>query len=204
MAVELDWEEDARPILYRTAGPFGRWLMTAVWRLKVSGLEHVPAQGAALIAGNHVSFIDPPLVGWAALPKRSLRYLAKMELFRIPILGWFMRNVGCIPLDRSRADVGAVRAALEVLGRGRCLLVFPEGTRSRDGRPGRPRGGVGFLAGKSGAPVVPARVVNTERFLSLGGLEVRFGEPLRFAGDPADRAQCQAFAELVMQRVFSL
>ncbi|MCX5796325.1 MAG: lysophospholipid acyltransferase family protein [Elusimicrobia bacterium] len=204
MAVELDWEEDARPLMYRTAGPFGRWLMMAVWRLKVSGLEHVPAHGAALIASNHVSFIDPPLVGWAALPARSLRYLAKMELFRIPLLGWFMRNVGCIPLDRGRADIGAVRTALDVLGRGRCLLVFPEGTRSKDGRPGRPRGGVGFLAGKSGAPVVPARVVNTDRLLSLRPLEVRFGEPLRFSGDPADRGQCQAFAELVMGRIFSL
>jgi 1-acyl-sn-glycerol-3-phosphate acyltransferase len=204
MAVELDWEEDARPIMYRTVGPLGRWLMMAVWRLKVSGLEHVPASGAVIIASNHISFIDPPLVGWAALPVRSLRYLAKMELFRIPLLGWFMRNVGCIPLDRGRADIGAVRTALDVLGRGRGLLVFPEGTRSKDGRPGRPRGGVGFLAGKSGAPVIPARVVNTDRLLRLAPLEVRFGEPLRFSGDPADRGQCQAFAELVMERVFSL
>jgi 1-acyl-sn-glycerol-3-phosphate acyltransferase len=204
MAIELDWEEDARPILYRTAAPLGRRIMMTVWRLKVSGLEHVPARGPVIIAGNHISFIDPPLVGWAALPKRSLRYLAKMELFRIPILGWFLRNVGAIALDRSRADVAAVRTALEVLGRGRCLLVFPEGTRSKDGRPLRPRSGVGFLAGKSGAPVIPARVVNTDRLLSLRPLEVRFGEPLRFSGDPGDRGQCQAFAELVMKRVFSL
>ena len=204
MAVELDWEEDARPIMYRTAGPFGRWLMMTFWRLQVSGLEHVPERGAFIIASNHISFIDPPLVGWAALPVRSLRYLAKRELFRIPLLGWFMRNVGVIPLDRGRADVGAVRTALEVLGRGRGLLVFPEGTRSKDGQPGRPRGGVGFLAGKSGAPVVPARVVNTDRFFIFRQLTVRFGEPLRFSGDPADRGQCQAFAELVMQRVFSL
>lgn len=204
MAVELDWEEDARPILYRTAGPFGRWLMKTFWRLQVSGLEHIPAGGAVIIASNHISNVDPPLVGWAALPKRSLRYLGKRELFRIPVLGWFMRNVGVIPVDRGRADVGAVRTALEVLGRGRGLLVFPEGTRSKDGRPGRPRGGVGFLAGKSGAPVVPARVVNTDRFLAFQPLTVRFGEPLRFPGDPADRGQCQAFAELVMERVFSL
>lgn len=204
MAVELDWEEDARPILYRTAGPFGRWLMKTFWRLRVRGLERIPASGAVIVASNHVSNIDPPLVGWAALPVRSLRYLGKRELFQIPGLAWFMRNVGVIPLDRGRADVGAVRTALDVLGRGRCLLVFPEGTRSRDGRPGRPRGGVGFLAGKSGAPVVPARVVNTGRFLAFAPLEVRFGEPLRFTGDPADRAQCQAFADLVMERVFSL
>jgi len=204
MAVALDWEEDARPIMYRTAGPLGRWLMMTFWRLQVSGLEHIPARGAVIVACNHVANVDPPLVGWAALPVRSLRYLAKRELFRVPVLGWFLRNVGAIPLDRGRSDVAAVRAALEVLGRGRCLLVFPEGTRSKDGRPGRPRGGVGFLAGRSGAPVVPARVVNTDRLLTFRPLAVRFGAPLRFTGDPADRGQCQAFAELVMGRVFSL
>jgi len=204
MAVELDWEENARPILYRTVAPLGRWLMLAFWRLRVRGLEHVSAQGAVIVASNHISNVDPPLVGWAALPVRSLRYLAKRELFQVPGLGWFLRNVGAIALERSRADVAAVRTALEVLARGRCLLLFPEGTRSKDGRPGRPRGGVGFLAGKSGAPVIPTRVVNTDRFLSLRALEVRFGEPLRFSGDPADRAQCQAFAQLVMERIFSL
>jgi len=204
MPVELDWEEDARPLMYRTAGPLGRWLMTAVWRLKVTGLSHIPAEGAVIVACNHISNVDPPVMGWAALPVRTLRYLAKMELFRIPGLAWFLRNVGAIALDRGRADVAAVRTALEVLARGRCLLIFPEGTRSQDGRPGRPKGGVGYLAGKSGAPVVPARVVNTDRLLSLRPIEVRFGDALRFSGDPTDREQCQAFARLVMDTVFSL
>jgi len=204
MAVELDWEEDARPFLYRTAGPWGRKLLIAVRGFRVTGLEHIPADGAVLIASNHVSFIDPPLVGWAALPVRSFRYLAKMELFRIPGLGWFLRHVGAIALDRGRGDVAAVRTALEVLARGRCLLIFPEGTRARQGRPLRPKSGLGFLAGKSGAPVIPARVINTDHLCSLRPLEVRFGAPLRFTGDPADRGQCQDFAQLVMERIFSL
>ena len=205
MPVELDWEDDARPFLQRVAGFLGRGLLFSVWRLKVTGLEHVPRQGAAILASNHVSNIDPPLVGFAAFQIRSLRYMAKMELFRIPGMGWFLRHVaGAIPLDRGRPDLAAVRTALEILGRGRCLVIFPEGTRSKDGRPLRPRGGVGFLAGKTGVPVVPVRVVNTDRFLRLSRLEVRFGPPLRFSGDPADREQCQAFAHLVMDTVFSL
>jgi len=204
MAVELDWEDSARPLMHRVVGPLGRGLLFTIWRLKVAGLEHIPRQGAAIVACNHVSNVDPPLVGFCAFPVRSLRYLAKAELFRVPLLGWFLREAGAIVVHRRRADVAAVRAALEVLSRGRCLLIFPEGTRSKDGRPGRPKTGVGFLAGKSGAPVVPARVVNTDRFLSLRRLEVRFGEPLRFSGNPADRSQCQAFAHLVMERIFSL
>ena len=204
MAVELDWEDDARPFLHRLVAPFLRRLFLTFWRLRVSGLEHLPRQGAVIVACNHISNVDPPLVGACVFHERSLRYLAKAELFRIPFLGWFLRQVGCIPVERRRADVAAVRAALEVLSRGRCLLIFPEGSRSKDGRPGTPRPGVGFLAAKSGALVVPARVVNTDRLLSFGRLEVRFGKPLRFSGDPSDRSRCRDFAQLVMEAVFSL
>ncbi|HAM35602.1 MAG TPA: 1-acyl-sn-glycerol-3-phosphate acyltransferase [Elusimicrobia bacterium] len=204
MASVRDGEDDAWPLLQRLLIPVLRGLLFSVWRLQVSGLENIPRQGAVILACNHVSNADPPLVGCAAYPVRSLRYLAKVELFRVPVLGWLLRRGGAIALDRGRADVAAVRASLEVLSRGRCLLLFPEGTRSKSGRPGRPKSGVGFLSGKAGVPVIPTRVVNTRRFLRLSPLEVRFGKPLRFSGDPSDRGQCEAFSRLVMDVIFSL
>ena len=202
--VNLDWEDDARPFLHRIVGPLGRRLLDSVWGLKVAGLDNLPRQGAAIVACNHVSNADPLVIGFAVYPVRSLRYLAKVELFRVPVVGWFIHQVGAIPLDRSRADVAAVRSAVAVLDKGRCLAIFPEGTRSKDGRAGRPKAGVGYLAGQTGAPVVPARLVNTDRLLSFRSVEVRFGPPLRFAGDPGDRRRCQDFAHMVMDRVFSL
>ena len=169
----------------------------------MSGLEHLPAGGPVILAGNHVSLLDGPLLALAASPRRYVRFLGKAELFRVPVLGWYLARSGSVPLDR-RGDVVAMRAALEILRGGGCLALFPEGTRSRTGLPGRPRAGVGFLAGLGGAVVVPARILNTGAFPWGRPLEVRFGAGLSFAGDARDREQCLAFAQRVMERVFAL
>ncbi|HVE14479.1 MAG TPA: lysophospholipid acyltransferase family protein [Elusimicrobiota bacterium] len=170
--------------------------------MRVEGTEHIPARGPLLVAANHVSWIDPPLVSMAVYSVRFPQFMAKEELFRVPLLGFFLDGIACIPLDRSKGDVGAIRRALEVLASGGCVGVFPEGTRSRDGKPRRPKAGVGLLARTSGAPVVPARVWNTDKFLARP-LRVRFGPPLRFDGGE-DRSACQAFAERVMESIFAL
>lgn len=132
-----------------------------------------------------------------------MRGIGKAELFQVPVLGWYLRNAGAIPLDR-RGDVTAMRAARDLVAGGGCLLMFPEGTRSKDGKRGKARAGVGFLAGLTGAKVVPAHVLNTERFPPRGPVEVRFGEPLSFDGDPHDRKSCLDFGELVLDRAFKL
>ena len=174
-----------------------------VWGIKVSGIENLPQDGPVILAGNHVSVMDGPLIGVAAGPRRYMRGMGKQELFRIPVLGWWLRNTGQVPLERS-GDVKAMRWAVDLLKSGGCLLLFPEGTRSKDGKPGRPKAGVGFLAGLTGAQVVPTRSVNTDRFPKPAGLEVRFGAPLRFEGDAGDRAQCLSFGQKVMDRIFAL
>jgi 1-acyl-sn-glycerol-3-phosphate acyltransferase len=178
-------------------------LARGIWRFKITGLEHVPAEGPVILAGNHVSNLDGPLLAMAAVPTRYLRGLGKKELFNIPVLAWFLRNNGYVPLDRS-GDIGAMRWAVALLKSGGCMQIFPEGTRSKDGRPGSPKAGLGFMAGRTGAQVVPARVINTNRFLSLARLEVRFGPAMRFEGDPGDREACVAFGRAVMDRIFSL
>ncbi|MBI3551471.1 MAG: 1-acyl-sn-glycerol-3-phosphate acyltransferase [Elusimicrobia bacterium] len=178
-------------------------LARVVWRLKVSGLENVPREGPLILAGNHVSIADGPLMGMAAAPKRYMRGMGKQELFKVPLLGWWLRNTGQVPLDRS-GDVSAMRWAIDLLRSGGCVGLLPEGTRSKDGKRGRPKAGVGFLAGQTGALVVPTRFINTDKFPKPVKLEVRFGPPLRFEGDPGDRKTCLEFAQKVMDRVFEL
>ncbi len=199
------WRGERPPLFRRFCQTTLIRILRMFWGFRVSGLERVPREGPLLVTGNHVSNLDPVLLSIALDGARTPRELGKVELFRVPVLGFFLRRyAGGIPLDRKRGDVGAMRAAEEVLRAGWSLMLFPEGTRSKTGAPLRPKPGVGYLAGRTGALVLPARLINTARFPWGRPLEVRFGEPLRFEGDPKDRAQCQAFAEAVMKAVFSL
>ena len=171
--------------------------------IEAEGEENIPLAGRVILAVNHRSWLDPPLVSLVAYRRRFPRFLGKAELFAVPGLGWFLRQIGVIPLDRSRGDIGAIRQAMAVLEAGGCMILFPEGTRSKTGEPGRPKAGVGLLARESGAPVVPARVRNTERLLSTEPLRIRFGAPLRYEGG-SDRRACQEFAERVMEEIWRL
>ena len=191
------------PWVYRLSALAIETGMRALRGMDVRGAENVPSEGKLIVAVNHVSIIDPPLAAVALHRIRYARFLGKEELFRIPGMNAWLRACGVIPLDRSRGDGAALREALAVLRGGGCMVIFPEGTRSRTGRPGRPRAGVGLLARESGAPVLPARVGGTGTFLSGGPLGVRFGKPLAFEGGTGKR-DCQDFAEKVMGEIFQL
>ena len=172
-----------------------------VFRASIEGVEKLPADGPLIVAANHVSWYDPPLVGWAVDKRRSPYFLGKAELFKNAFSRWFLAGLHSIPLDRGRGDVGALRKAEDLLRAGGCLALFPEGTRSRTGVPGRPKPGIGFLAQRTGATVVPAHVRGTRE--NFGPMRVRFGEPMRYSGGE-DKVSYQAFAESVMEAVFKL
>lgn len=200
------WPEDGpgtAPLLWRLSRGTVYPLSRALLRLRVSGLERVPASGPLILAANHVSNLDGPIIASSAGRVRYVRGIGKAELFDVPVLGAYLRGTGCIRLDR-RGDVAAMRAAIDLIAGGGCLLMFPEGTRSKDGARGPAKAGTGFLAGETRAPVVPVRITNTDRLPPRGPVEVRFGEPLRYDGDPRDRAACLAFGEVVLDRVFKL
>ena len=176
------------------------WAPGLVWgagaRVAVTGRERLPAGRGALIVANHGSWIDIPAL-YMALPV-PLRFVAKRELGRVPFLGWYIRAMGMVFVDRSsvrRAHATVGRAA-ELLAQGAAVLSFPEGTRSRDGRLGRFRSGGFGAALEAGAEVVPVAIVGAGRVLPPDGfrvrpgrIEVRVGAPIPTAGlDPADRA----------------
>ena len=173
------------------------------WGPAFQGLERVPASGRVIIACNHRHWMDTMVMPLCVMRVRFPRLLGKEELFRNPAVGWLIRQLGVIRLDRRRGDVWALKQALGVLETEGCLIVFPEGTRSRTGAPLKPKPGVGFLAAKSGASVVPVRVRHTELFPKPVRMTVSFGEPLRYTGD-GGRESCQAFAERVMETIYKL
>ena len=170
-------------MLYAIVKPLVVLLLRLFFGLRSRGVEHVPATGPVLLVANHVSALDPPLVG-GALPRR-LTFLAKAELFRVPLLGWLIRRLGAHPLRREGGDPGALRTALRVLKGGGALLVFPEGTRGEEGVLGPAKLGAGMLAVLGGATVVPVYVRGSgrawprgRRFPRRADVTLTFGPPL--------------------------
>jgi 1-acyl-sn-glycerol-3-phosphate acyltransferase len=172
-------------VLYAVLKPLVLGACRVWFRLTGAGTEHVPRHGSVLLAANHLSVLDPPLI--AAVVPREVDFMAKAELFRVPLFGGLIRRLNAHPVDRTGSDAAALRLALRILAAGRALLVFPEGTRGVEGRLGPARAGAGMLAAMSGAPVVPVWIRGTGRALPRGRavprpvtVRVTFGAPLRF------------------------
>jgi 1-acyl-sn-glycerol-3-phosphate acyltransferase len=154
-------------------------LLKCVLGLQIRNAERLPLSGAAIVAANHVSNFDPLVV--AAAAPRQMCFLAKVELFHVPILSFLLRRVNAIPIRRHAADRGALLAAIAALQAGRALLLFPEGTRSKSGEIQEGKRGAAMLAVKNRANVIPVHVSGTFRIwphLWRRRVVVRFGKPL--------------------------
>jgi len=172
-------------VLYAILKPIVMAMMRLLFRVEGRGGEHVPARGPVLLVANHSSFLDPPLVGGVA--PRPVSFMAKEELFRVPVLGALIRRLNARPVRRDGADAGALRTALRILQEGGVLLMFPEGTRGPEGTLREPKPGAAMLAVLSGAPVVPVFLQGSGRAWPRGRrlprpakVVVTFGAPLAF------------------------
>jgi 1-acyl-sn-glycerol-3-phosphate acyltransferase len=172
-------------VLYAILKPLTVAVTRVLFRLEARGAEHVPKTGPVLLVANHSSNLDSPLIG--AVTPRPLSFLAKAELFRLPLLGSLIRRLNARPVRREGGDAGALRTALRILEGGGVLLMFPEGTRGSEGMLREPRPGAAMLAVRSGAAVVPVFIQGTGRALPRGArwprptkVIVTFGEPLVF------------------------
>ena len=172
---------------------------------RIHGMEHVPAEGAFILASNHVSNLDPVVLG-ISVPCR-VNFMAKDTLFKKQPLGFFLRELWAFPIRRETADFGALKEALKRLKKGRPVLVFVEGTRRIGDTPSTAQPGVGFLAVKAGVPVIPAYVSGTEkamppgsRSFTRGPVIVRYGPAVVF--DPKD--SYEAIAGTILQAIYRI
>lgn len=197
--------------LERGVNPFVYWPLRAFFvptfllylRMKRIGREHLPRSGPLLLASNHRSFLDPFLIG--TVVRRPVYYMAKRELFEKRWQAWLLNSLGAFPVDRGAGDGDAMAAAKQILERGDCVVVFPEGTRIRRGPLGAPHRGVGRLALETGAPVAPIAVIGSEHVrrgwrIRPRKVRVRAGRPMLF---PTVERCSPALAGAVTQRIWA-
>ncbi|HET8598776.1 MAG TPA: lysophospholipid acyltransferase family protein [Segeticoccus sp.] len=206
-------------MLYHLSRFVLRPLARAIWRPTVTGKEHIPAEGPVIIASNHLSFIDSITIILVA--PRQVAFLAKAEYFtgsgvRGALSRWWFESIGMIPVERDdhRAAQASLDIAYDALQDGKAFGIYPEGTRSRDGRLYRGKTGVAWLALKAGCPIVPAALAGTQDIQPVGTriprvrkVSVQFGEPIqvggRFDGMPMGRAR-RVLTDEVMDAVHAL
>ncbi len=156
------------------------------FRLEIHGEENIPAEGSCVLASNHVSFLDPPLIACVArFKRRAVRFMARDTLYSSAFESWFLNAIHAIPLSRDKGDIAALRTAIKTIKSGSPVALFPEGTRTDDGDLKDAKGGVAFLVAKSGVPVIPiyidgiyAAYPKTAKFIKPHKVRIFVGQPI--------------------------
>lgn len=181
--------------VYRAGWIFFRLVFRSYFRGRAFNRERVPLTGPVILASNHASFIDPPFIG--CFLNRTINYLARESLFRWPGVGWLLRSWQSVPVDREGGGAKGLKAILDRLLADGAILLFPEGTRTRDGKLQRARSGIGLTVIKSSAPVIPVRVFGSYeaygrhmRFPKPFAVSVKYGRPLHFRELRNEARQC--------------
>jgi 1-acyl-sn-glycerol-3-phosphate acyltransferase len=195
---------------YLLGSELSRAVGRTFFNYRVVGGENTIEEGPVILAANHASFLDPPLVGVTF--RRSVHYLARKSLLDWPVLGPILPELGVIPVDQKNADRSALMSSIRVVRSGGAILVFPEGTRTLDGKLQPAQPGIGMIVAKTGAPVVPLRIFGTfEAFPRdrvaprLVPITVVVGKPLRFSPEEtSDRAAYQKIGDRIMDAVARL
>lgn len=171
-----------------------------LYRIETIGLEHFPKDGGVLLCSNHISNFDPIVVG-ISVP-RMVRYMAKEELFEVPILGKIVQMCNAFPVKRGLSDRGALRTGIQILKDGHTLGLFPEGHRSKTGELGKGLAGAGFFALRTDAQVVPCAVIGP--YKTLRKLKVVFGMPIDMDHLRKTKASAEEVTELIMSEIHKL
>ena len=180
---------------YRLGWTGFRLMYRICFRWRVFNAERVPLTGGVILASNHASFLDPPLVGSGL--RRPINYLARESLFRFPGIGALLRSWNSVPVDRDGGGAAGLKAILDRLLAGGGIILFPEGTRTRDGRLQPARSGIGLVVIKSSAPVIPVRTFGTFEaygrhvsFPRFTRVAVKYGRPMLFEALRAEAKHC--------------
>ncbi|HSU80473.1 MAG TPA: lysophospholipid acyltransferase family protein [Candidatus Angelobacter sp.] len=186
--------------LYNFGRSLAYILFKCLFRFKVEGhenLDQIPDDRGVLLCSNHISNFDPPLVG--AATTRTLTFMAKAELFEVPVLGALVKRVNTFPVKRGSSDRQALKTAMEILNSGRTLIMFPEGTRSKTGELKKGLAGVGFLALRTDAVIIPVAIVNGYHLFKA--TRVVFGKPVNVDNFKENKAKPQEVADKIMEHI---
>lgn len=182
-----------------------RFLYKLFYDFRIEGAENIPQDKPVVLASNHRSYADPVIL---TMPmKLPVSYMAKEELFKNKLFGWFIRKLGAFPVVRGSGDMSVIDDSIRILESGRNLVIFPEGTRSKDGRVGKGKTGVALIAAKSGADVVPCGIIfEGEKLRFRSKLTLRFGKPIKAeelaVGD--DRNELKTVKKRIMRAITEL
>ncbi|HHU81796.1 MAG TPA: 1-acyl-sn-glycerol-3-phosphate acyltransferase [Firmicutes bacterium] len=191
-------------LLYRFAKMLLAILLKIFYRIEVKGGEYLPPKGPVICVANHASLVDPIVMGCSL--KRSVNFLAKEELFRIPVLNWILKTLGVIPVKRGAGDRGALKSALKVLEDKKVLGLFPEGTRYRDNTLHPLRPGAAMLALQTGACILPMLISGTYRmrFLSFPKIKVAIGPPFTLSAGGERKERIRAGTQEIYAHLAAL
>lgn len=180
-----------------------RGMFALFFRWQVKGAENVPAHGPVILCANHISNFDPPLLGCGI--ERQVHFMAKEELFKVPVISFFITHFGAFPVKRGAGDRAAIRATLKILEEGKVLGIFPEGKRSKNGEVGQGMSGIAMFALKSDAQVVPVAIVGPYRLFRP--VTIVYGKPIDLSSYKAGKASGETMkevTELIMQHIRDL
>ncbi|MBX9972847.1 1-acyl-sn-glycerol-3-phosphate acyltransferase [Cytobacillus firmus] len=175
-------------------------VLKPIYRFEVIGKENFPAEGGVLLCSNHIDNLDPPVVGINA--PRPVYFMAKEELFKVPVLGKILPDLNAFPVKRGMSDREALRKGLGILKEGNVLGLFPEGTRSKTGQLGKGLAGAGFFALRSEAHVVPCAIIGPYKAFSK--LKVVYGKPIDMKELRERKASAEETTEMIMSEIRKL
>jgi 1-acyl-sn-glycerol-3-phosphate acyltransferase len=183
--------------LYTFGKALVKTALTPLYRFEVIGTEHFPKEGGVLLCANHIHALDPPVVGMTA--PRTVHFMAKEELFKVPILGPILPKVNAFPVKRGMSDREALRSALKILKGGEVMGLFPEGTRSTDGVLKKGLSGAGFFALRGEADVVPCAIIGP--YKTFRKVKVVYGKPISMAPFRERKASADEVTEVIMSHI---
>ncbi len=163
-----------------------RPIFKSLLRIKVEGIENIPLENGCILASNHRSNLDPFVLN--TVSPRPIFFMAKQELFKVPILGWLIKKAGAIPVKRNKRDIGALKKTVSLLNEGYCVGIFPEGTRAKPGEFRKPQSGIGLIVSKTDSPVIPVKIEGTDLIYPAGSkfpkigkstIKVKIGKPIK-------------------------
>ncbi|WP_100372681.1 lysophospholipid acyltransferase family protein [Bacillus sp. FJAT-45037] len=186
--------------LYQIGQKISRMYLSTKFKVEIIGEENIPKEGGVLLCSNHISNFDPPLLG--AYITRPIHYMAKQELFEKPVLKKLLPRLGAFPVKRGMGDKQALRKGINYLKDGQMLGLFPEGTRSRDGKLGKGLAGAGFFALRSDATVIPCAIIGT--YKRGDTLKLVYGKPIHFEDHRTERVSADVATQVIMDEIGKL